>query len=140
MLDGLMSAPVARKSILLISPRQSDGTKCAACGEIIYELLMDMGAEMDKEIAWRIYIAVTTDTGYSSTIANGLTVGDENNFIGVLGIDAQSNTQYFTVTVTFDDKGYTFEDGVLSSENDAAQTKDVNFDLVVYAVQVTTAP
>ena len=91
-------------------------------------------------LAKQLIITVTTDTGYSSTIANGLTVGDENNFIGVLGIDAQSNTQYFTVTVTFDDKGYTFEDGVLGSENDAAQTKDVNFDLVVYAVQVTEAP
>ena len=45
----------------------------AACGEIIYELLMDMGAEMTKEIAWRLYIAVSTDTGcfrYSNTSAH----------------------------------------------------------------------
>ena len=45
----------------------------AACGEIIYELLMDMGAVMTKEIAWRMYIAISTDTGcfrYSNTNAH----------------------------------------------------------------------
>lgn len=44
----------------------------AACGEIIYELLMEMGAEMTKELAWRLYIAISTDTGcfrYSNTTA-----------------------------------------------------------------------
>ena len=45
----------------------------AACGEIIYDLITAMGAEMTKEIAWRLYIAVTTDTGcfrYSNTTAH----------------------------------------------------------------------
>lgn len=45
----------------------------AACGEIIYDLIIAMGAEMTKEIAWRLYIAVTTDTGcfrYSNTTAH----------------------------------------------------------------------
>ena len=45
----------------------------AACGEIIYELLMDMGVQMTKELAWRIYIAISTDTGcfrYSNTSAH----------------------------------------------------------------------
>ena len=45
----------------------------AACGEIVYELLMDMGARMTKEIAWRIYIAISTDTGcfrYANTSAH----------------------------------------------------------------------
>ena len=45
----------------------------AACGEIIYDLLMAMGCEMTKEIAWRLYIAISTDTGcfrYSNTSAN----------------------------------------------------------------------
>lgn len=45
----------------------------AACGEIIYDLLMLMGAELTKEIAWRLYIAISTDTGcfrYSNTSAN----------------------------------------------------------------------
>ena len=35
----------------------------AACGEIIYDVLMEMGAELTKEMAWRLYIAVSTDTG-----------------------------------------------------------------------------
>lgn len=45
----------------------------AATGEIIYDLLMDMGAQMTKEIAWRLYIAISTDTGcfrYSNTSAH----------------------------------------------------------------------
>ena len=45
----------------------------AACGEIIYDVLMAMGCEMTKEIAWRLYIAVSTDTGcfrYANTSAN----------------------------------------------------------------------
>ena len=45
----------------------------AACGEIIYDLIMGMGAEMTKEIAWRMYIAISTDTGcfrYANTTAN----------------------------------------------------------------------
>lgn len=45
----------------------------AATGEIIYDLLMDMGVTMTKEIAWRLYIAISTDTGcfrYSNTSAH----------------------------------------------------------------------
>ena len=45
----------------------------AACGEIIYELLMEMGVELTKEMAWRLYIALSTDTGcfrYANTTAH----------------------------------------------------------------------
>ncbi len=42
----------------------------AACGEIIFDLLLEMDAEIDKEIAEALYVAVSTDTGcfrYSNT-------------------------------------------------------------------------
>ena len=45
----------------------------AATGEIIYDLLVELGAEMTRDIAWRLYIAITTDTGcfrYSNTTAH----------------------------------------------------------------------
>ena len=45
----------------------------AACGEIIYDLIRLLGVEMTKDIAWRLYIAVSTDTGcfrYANTTAN----------------------------------------------------------------------
>ena len=45
----------------------------AACGEIIYDLLMAMGVEMNKDLAWRLYVAISTDTGcfrYSNTSAH----------------------------------------------------------------------
>ena len=55
------------------TPEEYVDSASAACGEIIYELLMDMGAQMTKEIARRMYIAVSTDTGcfrYANTNAH----------------------------------------------------------------------
>ena len=55
------------------TPAEYVDASSAACGEIIYELLMAMGTEMTKEIAWRVYIAISTDTGcfrYSNTNAH----------------------------------------------------------------------
>ena len=45
----------------------------AACGEIIYGLLMEMGAELDIPMANALYTAVSTDTGcfrYANTTAD----------------------------------------------------------------------
>lgn len=44
-------------SNLLLSPES------AACGEIIYSLIGEMGVEITKEIATALYIAISTDTG-----------------------------------------------------------------------------
>lgn len=49
----------------------------AACGEIIYDVLKEMGAELDKDMAEALYTAVSTDTGcfrYANTTANTLRV------------------------------------------------------------------
>lgn len=35
----------------------------AACGEIIYDLLMELGVELDREMGNALYTAVSTDTG-----------------------------------------------------------------------------
>lgn len=45
----------------------------AACGEIIYDVLMEMGVTLDKRLGEALYTAVSTDTGcfrYSSTTAH----------------------------------------------------------------------
>ena len=55
------------------TPRELVDPNAAACGDIIYDLLLAMGAEMTKELAWRLYIAVSTDTGcfrYANTDAH----------------------------------------------------------------------
>lgn len=55
------------------APSELVDASSAACGEIIYELLMKMGAKMTKDLAWRLYIAISTDTGcfrYSNTTAH----------------------------------------------------------------------
>ena len=47
----------------------------AACGEILLEVLEEMGAEVDSDMADALYIAISTDTGcfrYSNTTANTL--------------------------------------------------------------------
>ena len=91
------------------------------------------GADLAKQLK----LSVTTDGTDASTINEGLKVGSDTNFVDVLAI-GESGT--FTITVEFDDQGYTFENGVLSSTNDAAERENLEFDLVVYAVQVTTDP
>ena len=55
------------------TPMELVDATSAACGEIIYDLLVAMGTEMTKDIAWRLYIAISTDTGcfrYANTSAN----------------------------------------------------------------------
>lgn len=47
----------------------------ASCGEIVYDVLREMGAELDREMAEALYTAVSTDTGcfrYANTTANTL--------------------------------------------------------------------
>ena len=38
-------------------------TECAGCGELIWDLLPELGAAITKEMAEAIYIAISTDTG-----------------------------------------------------------------------------
>ena len=55
------------------TPEELVDPSAAACGEIVYDVLMAMGLEMTKELAWRLYIAISTDTGcfrYANTSAN----------------------------------------------------------------------
>ncbi len=49
----------------------------AACGEVIYGVLQEMGAVLDRAMATALYTAVSTDTGcfrYANTTANTLRV------------------------------------------------------------------
>ena len=39
-----------------------DGS-AASCGDMIYDVLLELGVELDKEIATALYVAVSTDTG-----------------------------------------------------------------------------
>lgn len=62
----------------------------AACGEIMYALLTELGAPIDRIAAEALYVAVSTDTGcfqYSNTTANTLRVAAA---LRDTGIDAAS--------------------------------------------------
>ena len=78
-----------------------------------------------------------TTEGDVSIVKNGLAVGSDLAPIGTLGIGDSEN---FIVSVEFDDKGYSYVGDVLTSDNDVTQGQDVEFDLIVYAVQETDAP
>jgi predicted ribosomally synthesized peptide with SipW-like signal peptide len=107
-------------------------------------------ADAVKELAGQLIIIVYTDENgdgvidtegddaekHESIVSSGLIIGDDTNYIGLL---EKTDKESFIVSVEFNDNGYTYENGVLTSVNDAAQKQEVEFDLVVYAVQVTTA-
>jgi len=72
-LDRIMLRIDHHATATSFTPMELVDPASAACGEIVYELLMDMGAEMTKELAWRLYIAISTDTGcfrYANTTAH----------------------------------------------------------------------
>jgi len=53
---------------------------CGACGEIIYEILLQLSGALTGDLAERVYVAVSTDTGcfsYTNTTANSLRVASE---------------------------------------------------------------
>ena len=55
------------------SPNELVESDSASCAEIIWELLLDLGAELDPEMADAIYVGVSTDTGcfrYANTTAH----------------------------------------------------------------------
>lgn len=86
------------------------------------------GANLAKQLK----VTVNTGTGVDAIVNDGLMVGSDKNFVDVLEIDENGT---FTVTVEFVDEGYSFENGVLTSKNDAAETENLKFDLIVYAIQ-----
>ena len=55
------------------TPNEFVDPESAACAEIIWELLLDMGVDPDKEMAEAVYVGVSTDTGcfrYANTSAH----------------------------------------------------------------------
>lgn len=83
---GAHFAPLKERIVLRIdhhgtadpfTPHSLVEPEMAACGEIIYALLKEMGAVLDKAMANALYTAVSTDTGcfrYANTTANTLRV------------------------------------------------------------------
>lgn len=132
-----------------VAKMQIENNSDVAFGYWVKIVCKDQSAtkELAKQLKVKVYtdkngdgIIDTSSEGDESTIANGLTVGDHlnSNYIGVLGIGDVEN---FIVSVEFNDLGYDYDtNGVLTSGNDEAQGKATEFDLVVYAIQVTDAP
>ena len=101
----------------------------------------------DPELAGALadQVIVSVNDGDGQKIGEGLAVGSDQSFIAVLDANkdqspvSDRNSDTFTVTIEFVDELYGYDPitGELASENDAAQGKSLEFDLVVHAVQVT---
>ena len=67
----------------------------ASCGDIIYDVLLEMGVQLDKEIARALYVAVSTDTGcfrFANTNAHAYQVAAA---CAATGADLYPRTQAF---------------------------------------------
>ena len=90
-----------------------------------------------EDLAKQLKVTVTTDADASRFVGDGLVVkGAGDGFIEQLAI---GETGTFTVTVEFLDS-FIEENGLGYYDNDKAQNEELKFDLVVHAVQATTAP
>lgn len=95
----------------------------ASCGELIYELLMEMGIDFTTEIAECVYIGVSTDTGcfkYSNTTAHTHKVGAACLAAGVDGgeinrmlFETKSMARFQMERIVFDTIEF-YEDGVIA--------------------------
>ena len=88
-----------------------------------------------EDLAKQLKVTVTTSTDSYDFVANGLIVKPEQGYIEAVEVGADD--VYFTVTVEFVDLGLD-ADGV--GANNSAKNDTVDFDLIVNAVQLTTAP
>ena len=88
-----------------------------------------------EDLAKQVKITVNTGADKSDFVGNGLTVkGANDSYIDQLAIGA---TATFTVTLEFLDSAIASNN---IEENNLAQGEELDFDLVVHAVQATTAP
>lgn len=133
--DVNFSQPTAR-NVFDISP----GTLVVPCCKYIadmqiinhtdvayaYWLEIVLDDPSDQIFASQIEVGVKTPDSDKARLTKGLQVGSESDPIAVM---AKGDSALFTVSVEFLDL----------ATNNLAQGKSVNFDLKVYAVQVTTA-
>ena len=67
------------------TPTEYVDSQAAACAEMIWELLLDMGVEPDEKIAEAVYVGVSTDTGrflYANTTAHTFDVAGDCTHYG----------------------------------------------------------
>ena len=67
------------------TPRELVESDSAACAEIIWELLLDMGVDPDEKMAEAIYVGVSTDTGcfrFANTTAHTFDVAGDCAAVG----------------------------------------------------------
>ena len=100
-----------------------------------------------KALAEQVTVTVTPEgkAPVAASVKNGLIVGGpaENQLVGKLAtnkdlsVAEDKNSDTFTVTVTFEDLGYTLDaNGNPQSNNNSAKNQNIKFDLVVRAIQL----
>ena len=92
------------------------------------EIVAQKGYET-SELAKQMKVTVTPENGVATEkyLSEGLTIGSTDDVIGIVEL---SKATTFTVQIKFEDR----------TDNNAAQTAEAIFDLVVHATQVTDDP
>lgn len=89
-----------------------------------------------ENLAKQLKVTVKTGSSKSDLVGNGLTVkGENDSYVGEL---IRGASEEFTVTVEFLDS-FVESNGLGYKDNDKAQSEKLNFDLIVHAVQLTSA-
>lgn len=95
-------------------------------------------ATKQSELAKQVKLMATGQNG-STSIADGWHIGTAENPYGKLLVGDSSAE--FTVTITFENAPVVYDaNGYPSSENDPAQLGEIEFDLIICAVQLTDKP
>ena len=106
-----------------------------------YWIEIDPGVLANIDLAEQLMVSVTVGNVTKSVMADKLggTLGSETEFLGTL---IKGASQTFTVTLTFcDDVALDENDEPLYDfVNNDAMNDEFDFDIIVHAVQVTTAP
>ena len=109
--------------------------------DVAFEYWVRIDCKDDNALAEQLYVTVRSDVdgdGDLDVVIEGNLVNDLGSLTNpeIIGTVSKGNPSTFVVEVEFENLGYTYENGILSSTNNDAKGQDVDFDLIVYAVQV----
>lgn len=96
-----------------------------------YYLEIVFDDKTDLTLASQISVTVTSEKGtITKDLDEGLKVGGEGDYIGIVDLTDEGCADEFKVTILFEN----------DTDNNSAKGKSVGFDLIVHAVQVTEDP
>lgn len=85
--------------------------------------------DKELELANQLEVSLTTDETVFANVSESMQFGDATHYVGLL---QKGQSETFSVALKFPH--------LVNGDNNLAQTQELDFDIVVYAIQVTDAP